>query len=108
MRSIICRFRDEAELFSQLNKRNDLNFLGEFQMPLGNAIEITIMISSLRERCRLKMHAVERCAMAIDDGHVRGARLWNYTVRVADEDRVWLDAFLSKLRATQTFSAHAA
>jgi hypothetical protein len=27
---------------------------------------------------------------------------------VADEDRVWLDAFLSKLRATQTFSAQAA
>jgi len=108
MRSIICRFKDEAELLCHLNSKSDLNFLAEFQMPLGRQVEITIMVSSVRERCRLRMHAVERTAVAIDDGNVRGARLWNYAVRVAEDDRVWLDAFLSRLRAVNTFSAMAA
>ncbi len=114
MRSIVCRFTDEAELLNHLNHNNDLNFLAEFQMPLGRQVEVTIMVSSMRERCRLRMHAIERTAVAIDDGDAtRGARLWNYGVRVAEDDRVWLEAFLSRLRAVRTFtsphaSAHAA
>lgn len=97
MRSVICRFKDEADLFSHLDPKNDLSFLADFRMSLGREVHVTLMISDMRERVRLKMYAVDRVAMAVDDAQGVAGRVWAYRVRVADDDRIWLEAFLSKL-----------
>ena len=98
MRSVICRFKDEADLFSHIDNKNDLSFLADFRMSLGREVFVTLMISDMRERVRLRMHAVDRVAMAVDDSNGVAGRVWAYRVRVCDEDRIWLEAFLSKLQ----------
>ncbi len=97
MRSVICRFKDEADLFSHLDSKNDLSFLADFRMSLGREVQVTVMISNVRERVRLKMHAIDRVAMAVDDSNGVAGKVWAYRVRVGDEDRVWLESFMSKL-----------
>lgn len=97
MRSVICRFTDEADLFSHIDSNQDLSFLADFRMALGREVHVTLMVSNVRERVRLRMHTVERVAMAVDDSNGVNGRVWAYRVRVADEDRIWLNAFVSKL-----------
>lgn len=97
MRSVICRFKDEADFFSHIDPQHDISFLADFRMGLGREVYLTVMISSVRERVRLRMHTIERVAMAVDDSNGVAGRVWAYKVRVAEEDRIWLDAFVSKL-----------
>ena len=98
MQTIICRFKDEAEFYSQLQANDDLSFFAEVPINLGVPVSVTIMIQNHRERCTLTMHVIDRTTLAVDEGNFdMESRLWRYRARVHNSDRVWLEAFLAKL-----------
>ena len=100
MRTIICRFKDEADFFKHLSNGSAFTFLAEMDLKLGSEIVVNVFIASSRQRERFNMHVVERTALAIDVGegakHSR-SRLWSYRARVHDCDQIWIEAFAARL-----------
>ena len=118
MRTIVCRFKDEAEFFHHLGDRAGagrpvLTFLGDFELRPGQELDVAVLVSSSRERCRLKMRVSEGRALAHDGntgvgiGTARGGTrgVWSYTAAVAADDAVWLDAFVARLSTRQKLAA---
>lgn len=106
MRTIICRFADELDFFRHLRAgkqawgESNFSLLGAYDLREGEVVEIVALVSSLRERCRLRVKIADRRAVAVDTSDApRGtARRYCYRCEVDGEDEVWLDMFVQKLR----------
>lgn len=106
MRSIICRFKDEAEFNHHLSNGSAFSFLAEMDFTLGTEIVVNIVIASSRQRERFNMFVVERTALALDVGESTRSRsrLWQYRARVHDCDRIWMQAFGARLSMANVHS----
>jgi hypothetical protein len=106
MRTIICRFADESDLFRHLRAgkqawgESNFSLLGAYDLREGEEVEIVTLVSSLRERCRFRVQIADRRAVAVDlSGAPRGtSRRYCYRCEVLDEDEVWLEMFVQKLQ----------
>lgn len=107
MRTIICRFADEGDFFRHLRagKRAEgdgvgFSLLGNYEVEVGEPVEVVGIVSSVRERCKWRVEVIERRPVAVDastDAR-RPARRWNYRCRVHPGDRPWVEMFVEKLR----------
>lgn len=106
MRTIICRFADETDFFRHMRAGTqawgEANFslLGAYDLSAGEAVEIVVLVSSVRQRCRLRVEVVERRAVAVDASDAgRGtAKRYCYRCEVCADDEPWLEMFVKKLR----------
>lgn len=106
MRTIICRFADELDFFRHLRAgkqawgESNFSLLGAYDLREGEVVEIVALVSSVRERCRFRVEVADRRAVAVDaSGAPRGtACRYCYRSEVLDEDEVWLEMFVQKLR----------
>lgn len=106
MRTVICRFADETDFFRHLRAGTqawgEANFslLGAYDLTEGDEVEVVALVSSVRERCRLRVSVVDRRTVALDATDIArgGARRFCYRCEVCDEDEPWLAMFVKKLR----------
>lgn len=104
MRTIICRFRDEADLRDHIiygaetwRPPEAISFLAHFQATPGEAIKVVLVCEDTEERCVI--------SVVVGPGLAHNRQpLWRYIGRVRAEDRVWLEMFLAKQRTLSRFS----
>jgi hypothetical protein len=106
MRTVICRFADETDFFRHLRAGKqawgEANFslLGAYDLGEDEEVEVVALVSSVRERCRLRVRVADRRTVGLDSADIaRGtARRFCYRCEVCAEDEPWLDMFVKKLR----------
>ncbi len=96
-RQIFCRFLDGSSFLKHLHlaRRGParLTFLGDFGVPLGEVLRVTVVIDELGERHDLHLRLVHREVRSSgDDATTR----WLYTAEATDADAVWLEMLARK------------
>ena len=105
MRTIVCRFRDEAQLSQHLvwsaqtfEPPRALSFLGEFEAAAHESVRVVIVVEEHAEQCSVRV--------VLGPGLAHNTQaLWRYIGRIIPEDRVWLEMMLQKMRTMDRFKA---
>ncbi len=105
MRTIICRFHNEAHLREHLvwgastfDPPQFLSFLGGFEADPEEVLRVVLIEQESDTQCSVRVHVGSSLAHNTE-------ALWSYLGRIEDEDRVWLEMFLSKVRTLARFQA---
>ena len=100
-RQIICRFTDSKTFLKHLIAPRGalprLRFLGDFGVPAGEILRVTLILEHLGERHDLHMRLVDREFLG-------GAR-FQYTAEATPEDAVWLTMLSRKCASASWLEA---
>ena len=105
MRTIVCRFRDEAHLNQHLIHGSNtfeppvaMSFLGEFRAQANEKIRVVIVVEDLDQQCSVRLE--------VGPGLAHNTRpCWRYVGRIDGEDRIWLEMMLRKIRTLSRIMA---
>ncbi len=96
MRTLMCRFMDEAELSAHLNNGGFV-FLSDDQMALGKEVQIQVLVADCRQSAKFRMILLERQVMTMDNGEFGSRYVFSYKADVVADDKVWLDEFVARV-----------
>lgn len=104
MRSIVCRFKDEADFLHHLrtgysSRGPALVLVARLELDAGETLEFHGFVSKLREEIRVSATVFEKTPVALDDGGCETA--FRYVLVVEPGDAVWLEMFGQKLTMMQ-------
>lgn len=100
MRSIICRFKDEADFLNHLRhggRRRGPTFtlVARVDLDAGETLQLHGFVSNLREDLKVDVTVFEKSRVALDDGSSGTA--FRYVCVVEPADAVWVEMFVQKL-----------
>lgn len=109
MRHLVCHFEDGATFLRHLDAvpgeskgAPTLKFLGDFGIPTGEVVRITVVIDDAQERHDLHLKIADRRpSLADDGGHIR----WRYDARPTSADAPWLEMLARKFHTAQRLTA---
>ena len=111
IRTIVCRFQNKNELMEHLRQPtrqaapSAVTFLGDFEARPGEQLKLIFVVEDGSQRppqCGARV-SLATCSRAPRAMRASQHPLWHYTADIADEDRVWLKMFLTKLRTMDRF-----
>ena len=111
MRQIICRFSDGSTFLQHVERSPfnsgpgqalALNFLADFPIPVGEVVQIAIVIANPGEEHELHFEIAERRPSL--SSSTSGIR-WRYEATVTDGDAPWLEMLSRKYDTARRLSA---
>ncbi len=100
MRSIVCRFKDEADFRLHLRpgfgrRSPSFTIVTDMNLEAGSSLEIVALVANFPEELRAGITVFEKTRVVVDDEF--GGPLYRYVCVVDASDAVWVKMFTQKL-----------
>lgn len=108
MQKMHCSFEDETQFYDNFQKESDghliaFNTQSDSRMRVFEAVSVGLNIRNIGVSSRMRGRIVRRKPMAMATPDTQ--QMWEYTIRLDAEDKIWFEAFVNNVETHSKFKA---